>query len=116
MLWTCPLLGQPLRAPPNVDRSWACAECSAIEDPNIRALCLECINYPAVELSSSPELLLNDIWVGDASVIICECVDMSKTSTWTGEGDVFDPAVTEWYTEGCPNCTALQTSCYRRKK
>mmetsp|Transcript_4043 Transcript_4043/g.11561 ORF Transcript_4043/g.11561 Transcript_4043/m.11561 type:complete len:1622 (-) Transcript_4043:1480-6345(-) len=95
--------------------NWACAECSAIEDPSIRALCLECISYPALELSSNPDLLFNDIWVGDASVIICECVDMSKTSTWTGEGDVFDPAVTEWYTEGCPNCTALQTSCYRRK-
>ncbi|KAG1663314.1 hypothetical protein FOA52_006273 [Chlamydomonas sp. UWO 241] len=48
-------------------------------------------------------------WVGNASEIVCSCVDMAKASTW-GEGEL-----ASWYISSCPDCTAMQKSCYKRR-
>ncbi|KAG1660086.1 hypothetical protein FOA52_011152 [Chlamydomonas sp. UWO 241] len=95
--------------------NWACAECAAIKDPEIKAMCIACIKTPAEDAgygqsdSEYAAKLGNAEWVGNASEIVCSCVDMAKASTW-GTGDL-----ASWYGSACPECTAMQKSCYKRR-
>ncbi|KAG1662421.1 hypothetical protein FOA52_012354 [Chlamydomonas sp. UWO 241] len=102
--------------------NWACAECANIADGDLKKLCIACIMTPAMDAGYvvDPETTYTDPseydnyvatyaaklgdteWVGNASEIVCSCVDMAKASTWT-VGQLSD-----WYTSLCPECTAMQ--------
>ncbi|KAG1668018.1 hypothetical protein FOA52_006551, partial [Chlamydomonas sp. UWO 241] len=98
--------------------SWACAECANITDPTIKQICIDCIMTPAIDAGyptvSDNEAVAYDLklgsteWVGNASEIVCLCVDMAKASTWGG-------SLSDWYTSLCPDCTAMQRTCYKRR-
>uniref|UniRef100_A0A7R9VBY8 RanBP2-type domain-containing protein n=1 Tax=Chlamydomonas euryale TaxID=1486919 RepID=A0A7R9VBY8_9CHLO len=115
--------------------NWACSQCAEIENADVRALCQQCILSPALDALSEEGLsddfvtdpnvgfndayyagldsyLQNSSWVGSASELICSCVDMAKASLW---GEVPGGVLSDWFTADCPNCTAYQKSCYRRK-
>ncbi|KAG1660305.1 hypothetical protein FOA52_003326 [Chlamydomonas sp. UWO 241] len=105
--------------------NWACAECAAIEDLSVRALCIAYIMTPAVDagydanaatnldtdaygkyVSDYAAKLGNAEWVSNASETVCFCIDMAKASTWDAG------TLANWYTSACPECTAQQRSCY----
>eukprot|EP00955_Chlamydomonas_euryale_P095563 364943-Chlamydomonas_euryale.AAC.37 len=93
--------------------NWACAQCAGIEDASVRELCQTCILTPAAESADLASDLLDHSWVGNASEIICSCVDMATASTW---GENAPGELSSWYTSECPNCTAMQKTCYKRRK
>eukprot|EP00955_Chlamydomonas_euryale_P056705 356533-Chlamydomonas_euryale.AAC.1 len=96
--------------------NWACGECAAIGSAMIRELCQQCINMPALDSLAAGTLaddLLSVAWVGNATEIICSCVDMVKDSTW---GENAPGLLSDWYSFECPNCTAIQKMCYMRRK
>ncbi|KAG1674984.1 hypothetical protein FOA52_014779 [Chlamydomonas sp. UWO 241] len=93
---------------------WACAECASIADDDIRALCMTCVMAPSLMTAefvndTLAASLLDKDWVGMASELICSCIDMAKASTWE-EG-----SVAAWYVASCPECTAMQKTCYKRR-
>mmetsp|Transcript_9516 Transcript_9516/g.21090 ORF Transcript_9516/g.21090 Transcript_9516/m.21090 type:complete len:767 (+) Transcript_9516:136-2436(+) len=94
--------------------SWACGECAAIAEDAVRELCQQCILQPSLDSDDLAADLLDHEWVGNASEIICSCVDMSKTagSTWPS----FGGDLSDWYTQDCPNCTAMQKQCYLKRE
>lgn len=115
--------------------NWACSQCAELDSP-VRELCQQCILTPALDalleegldaaFSMDPNVgfnnayftgldlyLQNSSWVGSASELICSCVDMAKASLW-GEVPI-GTSLSDWFTADCPNCTAYQKTCYRRK-
>ncbi|KAG1678638.1 hypothetical protein FOA52_012645 [Chlamydomonas sp. UWO 241] len=80
-------------------------------------MCNTCILTPAIDLgyivnitsgiiTPSDELtaaLDDNKFIGNATELICSCIDMAKASTW-GSGTLAD-----WYTNLCPDCTAMQS-------
>mmetsp|Transcript_38290 Transcript_38290/g.113502 ORF Transcript_38290/g.113502 Transcript_38290/m.113502 type:complete len:1280 (-) Transcript_38290:256-4095(-) len=95
--------------------NWACGECAGIATLEVRELCRQCIMTPAMDSFLADTLeddLLDPSWVGNASEIICSCVDMAKLSTW---GENAPGALLDWYSYDCPNCTAIQKMCYMRR-
>ncbi|KAG1654439.1 hypothetical protein FOA52_008699 [Chlamydomonas sp. UWO 241] len=106
--------------------NWACAECASITDGDLRALCIACIMTPASDAGYNATMTPSDDvyktyatayalkldsteWVGNASEIVCSCVDMAKASTWGVGG------LEAWYISSCPDCTAMQKSCFKRR-
>ncbi|KAG1660296.1 hypothetical protein FOA52_003317 [Chlamydomonas sp. UWO 241] len=100
---------------------WACAQCAGIVEEDVRTMCNTCILTPAINLgynitsgiitpSADLTAALDDKgFIGNATELICSCIDMAKASTW-GSGTLAD-----WYTNLCPDCTAMQKTCYKRR-
>ncbi|KAG1664828.1 hypothetical protein FOA52_007086 [Chlamydomonas sp. UWO 241] len=108
--------------------NWACGQCASVSDTgavdgrDLREQCQMCIKtpYDMAETdnggSFDPALLTNATWVGQASELICSCIDMIKASQWDNSYFGYDyGAEGSWYTLGCSTCTAMQKQCYKRR-
>ncbi|KAG1671778.1 hypothetical protein FOA52_000155 [Chlamydomonas sp. UWO 241] len=93
---------------------WACGECAMVEEETLRNLCLDCIMSSATAASAGDgidALLADEVQVSDAATRVCLCIDMIKASTWSQGGKSYN----DWFTAACPDCNALERTCYKKR-